>query len=81
MAQKDFISRYNQFSGYFWLLITGLSFLVITYKIITEGPQTWLPYYVVPIMALLMYFTKRWMMKRMYRHLNEMAQQKEAENK
>jgi hypothetical protein len=27
MAQKDFISRYNQFSGYFWLLITGLSFL------------------------------------------------------
>jgi hypothetical protein len=32
-------------------------------------------------MALLMYFTKRWMMKRMYRHLNEMAQQKEAENK
>lgn len=52
MAQKDFISRYNQFSGYFWLLIAGLSFIVITFKIITEGPETWLAYYVVPVIGI-----------------------------
>jgi type VI protein secretion system component VasK len=77
MSQKDFISRYNQFSGYLWLLIAALSFLVISYKIFTEGSQTWVAYYVIPAMALLMYGTKRWMMKRMYRHLEEMAKQKE----
>ncbi|MEY3075241.1 MAG: hypothetical protein RJB25_882 [Bacteroidota bacterium] len=80
MAQKDFISRYNQFSGYFWLLIAGLSFIVITFKMITEGPETWLAYYVVPVMALLMYFTKKWMMKRMQRHLEEMARDKKDDN-
>ena len=77
MAQKDFISRYNQFSGYFWLLIAGLSFIVITFKIITEGPETWLAYYVEPVMALLMYFTKKWMMKRMQNHLCEMQENQE----
>jgi hypothetical protein len=53
--------------------------LAITYKIATEGAQTWLAYYVVPVMALLMYGTKKWMMKRMQRHLEEMAQQKNEE--
>lgn len=76
MSNKDFISNYNRFSGYLWLVIAGLSFITITYKIINEGAQTWLPYYIVPLMALLMYFTKKWMMKRMYRHLQQMAEQK-----
>lgn len=79
MANKDFISQYNKMSGYLWLVIAGLSFLAITFKIATEGAQTWLAYYVVPVMALLMYGTKKWMMKRMQRHLEEMVQQKNEE--
>ena len=79
MANKDFISQYNKMSGYLWLAIAGLSFLAITFKIATEGAQTWLAYYVVPLMALLMYGTKKWMMKRMQRHLEEMAQQKKED--
>jgi uncharacterized membrane protein SirB2 len=79
MANKDFISQYNKMSGYLWLVIAGLSFIAITYKIATEGAQTWLAYYVVPVMALLMYGTKKWMMKRMQRHLQQMAQQKNEE--
>jgi hypothetical protein len=79
MANKDFISQYNKMSGYLWLVIAGLSFLAITFKIATEGAQTWLAYYVVPVMALLMYATKKWMMKRMQRHLEAMAQQKNEE--
>jgi hypothetical protein len=79
MANKDFISQYNTMSGYLWLVIAGLSFLAITFKIATEGAQTWLAYYVVPVMALLMYGTKKWMMKRMQRHLEAMAQQKNEE--
>lgn len=79
MANKDFISQYNKMSGYLWLVIAGLSFIAITYKIATEGAQTWLAYYVVPVMALLMYGTKKWMMKRMQRHLEEMAQHKNEE--
>lgn len=80
MTNKDFISQYNKLSGYLWLAIAALSFLAITYKIVTEGAQTWLAYYVVPVMALLMYVTKKWMMKRMQRHLAEMAQEKKQEN-
>jgi hypothetical protein len=79
MANKDFISQYNKMSGYLWLVIAGLSFITITYKIATEGAQTWLAYYVVPVMALLMYGTKKWMMKRMQRHLEQMTQQKNEE--
>jgi uncharacterized membrane protein SirB2 len=79
MANKDFISQYNKMSGNLWLVIAGLSFIAITYKIATEGAQTWLAYYVVPVMALLMYGTKKWMMKRMQRHLEEMVQQKNEE--
>jgi uncharacterized membrane protein SirB2 len=79
MANKDFISQYNKMSGYLWLVIAGLSFIAITYKIATEGAQTWLAYYVVPVMALLMYGTKKWMKKRMQRHLEQMAQQKNEE--
>jgi uncharacterized membrane protein SirB2 len=79
MANKDFISQYNKMSGYLWLVIAGLSFIAITYKVATEGAQTWLAYYVVPVMALLMYGTKKWLMKRMQRHLEQMAQQKNEE--
>ena len=79
MAQKDFISQYNKLTGYLWLAIALLSFIAITYKIATEGAQTWLAYYVVPAMALLMYGTKKWMHKRMQRHLEQMAQEKTQE--
>ncbi len=81
MANKDFISRYNQLSGYLWLLIAVVSFLAISYKIITEGASTWLAYYVIPIIALLMYGVKKWMMKRMQRHLQEMASQQKENSK
>lgn len=80
MANKDFISQYNKLSGYLWLAIAALSFLAITYKVATEGAQTWVAYYIVPVMALLMYGTKKWMMKRMQRHLEAMAQEKKEEN-
>ncbi|MFM8595774.1 MAG: hypothetical protein ACKOBN_01615 [Flavobacteriales bacterium] len=72
MSQKDFISRYNVISGYFWLAIAAISFIVVCYKIATEGPQTWIAYFIIPAMALIMYFTKKWMMKRMQKHLQEM---------
>jgi preprotein translocase subunit YajC len=39
---------------------------------VTEGAQTWAAYFIVPAMALIMYFTKKWMMKRMKKHLQEM---------
>jgi hypothetical protein len=72
MSNKDFISRYNLISGYFWLAIAALSFLIVCYKIVIEGPQTWIAYFIIPAMALIMYFTKKWMMKRMQKHLKEM---------
>lgn len=78
MAQKDFISKYNHFSGYLWLAIAAVSFVVITFKIFSEGAQTWWPYYIIPLMALLTYGLKKWMMQRMQKHLKEMAEERES---
>ncbi|MEN9743847.1 MAG: hypothetical protein RLZZ65_1652 [Bacteroidota bacterium] len=76
MSQKDFISRYNLISGYFWLAIAAITFLAVCYKIFREGPQTWVAYFIIPAMALIMYFTKKWMMKRMEKHLKALQEEK-----
>ncbi|MEN9699417.1 MAG: hypothetical protein RLZZ301_615 [Bacteroidota bacterium] len=76
MARQDFIARYNQLTGYFWLLIAAVSTLIICYKCVVEGPETWVAYFVVPVVALGTYFLKRWMSKRMHGHLEEMNAKK-----
>ena len=72
---------YNKIMLYFWLVAGILIFIVVTVMGFKEGFKIWNYYYLFSGLAILMFIVRRWMMKRMYRHLNEMAQQKEAENK
>lgn len=72
---------YNKIMLYFWLFTAILIFIVITYLSITEGFKKWAFYYVFALLAFLAFITRRWMMKRMEKHLNFLEEQKESEQK
>lgn len=54
---------------YFWLALAIVSGVAITYFGFTEGFDRWSYYYFVPVLALLMFVLKKWMLKRMAKHL------------
>lgn len=66
---------------YFWLFTSILTFLVVTYMGFTEasGFKIWGYYYLFSGLALLMFFVRRWMIKRMENHLKFMEEQKSKE--
>jgi SNF family Na+-dependent transporter len=67
---------YNKIMLYFWLsmfvLITG----VVTFMGVQYGFERWYFYYVFALLALLMFVVRRWMMRRMKKHLEFLEEQK-----
>jgi hypothetical protein len=61
--------------SYFWLFSAITIFLIVTYMSIIEGFNKWAYYYIFVFTTLVVYFFKKWMMKRMERH-NEFLQEK-----
>ncbi len=59
----------------FWLVIAIVMTLFVTYKGFTEGFQKWSFYYVFVIIAFLMFFVRKWMMKRMEKHMKFLEDQ------
>ena len=66
---------YNKIMLYFWLSVAIISGITITYMVFTEGFQRWGYYYVVPVVSLMMYFVRKWMIKRMNKHLKFLEEQ------
>ncbi len=64
---------------YFWLLMAAFLFIVVTYMAITEGFRKWAFYYVFAGIALLMFIVRRWMIKRMNKHLKHLEDEKQKE--
>jgi hypothetical protein len=60
---------------YFWLFAATVIFLVTSYMSITEGIKKWGFYYIFVLTALMMFFFKRWMVKRMEKHLDYLAEE------
>ena len=60
---------------YFWLTVGILIFIGVTYMAITEGFRKWGYYYVFAGLSFLMFIVRRWMIKRMERHLDYLEQQ------
>ena len=54
---------------YLWLVVAIGSALLVTYKGISEGFERWYSYYVISGISFFMYIIRRWMMKRMEKHL------------
>jgi hypothetical protein len=69
------MERYNQIMLYFWLLVGVFAFVAVTYFGITEGFDKWAYYYIFSGLALLMFLMRRYMMKRMKKHLAYLQEQ------
>jgi hypothetical protein len=61
---------YNRIMTYVWL-IAGISiFIFTTIMCVKEDYRKWIFYYLMSAISFLMYFLKRWMVKRMQKHLD-----------
>jgi hypothetical protein len=74
------MKTYNKLMLYFWLLMAVFLFIVVTYMAISEGFRKWAFYYVFAGIALLMFIVRKWMIKRMEKHMKYLEEQ-QAENK
>jgi hypothetical protein len=70
---------YNKIMLYFWLFAAILIFLVVTFKGFQEDFKIWGYYYTFSGLALLMFFARRFMMRRMIKHLKYMEEQEAKE--
>jgi hypothetical protein len=50
-------------------MVTIVSVIIVTFKGISEGFERWYSYYVISAISFFMYIIRRWMMKRMEKHL------------
>lgn len=62
----------------FWLVVSIILPIVVTYFVITDGFKKWGSYYILSIFTIVMYLVRRWMMKRMEKHLQFLDEQKNA---
>jgi flagellar biosynthesis protein FliQ len=60
---------------YFWLVVGIVSLIVVSFNCITVGVDKWGLYFSMPLIAFLMFFFKRWMMKRMEKHMKFLESQ------
>lgn len=72
---------YNQIMLYFWLIAAVLIFVVITYLSISEGFKKWSYYYIFAGLALFAFLLRRWMMKRMEKHMKYLEEKQASEKK
>ncbi len=67
---------YNKIMLYFWLAAGILSFIGITIMGFIEGFELWVFYYIVSIICFFMFLTRKWMLKRMEKHMQFLEEQK-----
>lgn len=72
---------YNKVMSWFWLLVGVASFIIVTYMGIKQGFGIWLFYYTFSVVAFGMFFLRRWMTKRMEKHMAWLEEQKKQENR
>lgn len=67
---------YNKIMLYFWLYLSIAIFIFISYMSYTDGIKKWGFYYIFVVTSLAMYIFKKWMMRRMEKHLEFLEEQK-----
>lgn len=60
---------------YFWLAIGFLLLVVVSYLCITDGFGRWGTYYIFVLLCFIMYFMRKWMMKRYEKHMKFLEEQ------
>lgn len=74
------MNTYNKIMIYFWLVTAIVIFVATTYMGFMYGFKIWAYYYIFAGLALLMFFARRYMVRRMERHMEWLENQKK-ENK
>lgn len=67
------MNTYNKIMKVIWLLMGSVMFIAVTVMCFIDGFEKWLFYYPLVLLAFGMYFFKSWMMKRMEKHMEYMA--------
>jgi purine-cytosine permease-like protein len=62
------MKAYNKIMQMFWLAVGIVTIIAVTYLGFTEGFERWVSYYILGVFAILLYFIRRFMMKRMVKH-------------
>ncbi|PKR79691.1 hypothetical protein CW751_13710 [Brumimicrobium salinarum] len=62
------MKTYNKIMQFFWLAMGLVTIVAVTYMGLTDGFDRWASYYFFGVLALLLYFVRRFMMKRMEKH-------------
>jgi hypothetical protein len=73
------MSKYNKFMEWFWLGVSILIVIVVTFFGFTEGFDRWVFYYFLAALSMSTFLMRRWMRKRMEKHVEWMEQQKKNE--
>ena len=73
------MKTYNKIMLNFWLAVSIFIFIAITYLGFTEGFKKWGFYYVIAALAFVMYFMRKWMMKRQEKHEAFLEEQRSKE--
>ena len=74
------MNTYNKIMQMFWLAMATVIIASVTFKGFTEGFDRWAFYYVFALLAITMFFVRRFMMNRMKKHqefLNNKEKQEE----
>lgn len=70
---------YNKIMLYFWLAAGFVILIGVTIMGFMDGFEIWTYYYLFAGLCFLMFFVRRWMMKRYEKHLKWLEEQNEKE--
>ena len=68
------MNTYNKIMKVIWFLMGSVMFIAVTVMCFIDGFDKWVFYYPLVLLAFGMYFFKVWMMKRMEKHIEYMAE-------
>lgn len=74
------MNTYNKIMERFWLIVSIVVFLLVTYKCIEEGFDRWAFYYLFVLLALFTWFMRRYMRRRMEKHNAFLSNQQKEKN-
>lgn len=69
------MKTYNKIMEMFWLAVGVVVIIMVTYMGFTEGFGSWAAYYFFALMALLTYTMRRFMRKRMEKHVRYLEEE------
>ncbi len=75
------MQRYNKIMTYVWLFASITIFIIVTFLGFKHGFRDWAYYYIIAALTFLMYLLRKYMMKRMERHLEYLKNKDREEQK